>query len=95
MTKETNPALSLGVDDPGHTVRSEPRMDHPRKQSPGLEHLRQPWRSKDSGKETTAVPHQRLEHAGHTDEVSPILNHLGKQGPRLEHAVQPRTSKGG
>ena len=45
--KETNVALSPGLDCPGDTGRSDTGMDHPRKQSLGLQHPGQPCRSKD------------------------------------------------
>ena len=46
VQKETNTALSPGLEHPGHTGRSDPGLDHPGKQGPGLDHLGLPWRSK-------------------------------------------------
>ena len=46
MRKETNTPLSRGLRHPGHTGRSDPGLDHPREQGPGLDHLGLPWRSK-------------------------------------------------
>ena len=39
VKKETNAALSPGLEHPRHTGRSDPGLDHPEKQSPGLDHL--------------------------------------------------------
>ena len=48
--KETNAALSLGLDLPGHTGRSDLGLEHPEKQGPRQEHIGEPRRSKGHGK---------------------------------------------